>query len=183
MEVGWVPVWVTWRFFNHRGRLGPCVSDVTFFTPKDAGWGPVFVTWHFLHQWSSVEPQCGWNVLQKCKKDVAKILKCCCKNTDVDPPQYIVKPHDRIRTVSTIDQQYPIQVECRRPKPRRWEHIKMYPPDCILALRSCLALPPVGRLWPSSVKLQVLHLHTGEGLTTYCGHFTACGLTWGSKCK
>ena len=25
----------------------------------------------------------------------------------------------------------------------------MYPPDCILAPRSCLALPPEGRLWPS----------------------------------
>ena len=25
----------------------------------------------------------------------------------------------------------------------------MYPPDCILALHSCYALPPVGRLWPS----------------------------------
>ena len=25
----------------------------------------------------------------------------------------------------------------------------MYPPDCILAPRSCQALPPKGRLWPS----------------------------------
>ena len=25
----------------------------------------------------------------------------------------------------------------------------MYPPDCILDPRSCQALPPVGRLWPS----------------------------------
>ena len=25
----------------------------------------------------------------------------------------------------------------------------MYPPNCILAPRSCQALPPVGRLWPS----------------------------------
>ena len=32
---------------------------------------------------------------------------------------------------------------------RRWEHSKIYPPDFILAPRSCLALPPEGRLWPS----------------------------------
>ena len=32
---------------------------------------------------------------------------------------------------------------------RRWEHSKIYPPDFILAQRSCQALPPEGRLWPS----------------------------------
>ena len=32
----------------------------------------------------------------------------------------------------------------------------MSPPDSFLAPRSCEALPPVGRLWPSSHKLQKL---------------------------
>ena len=48
------------------------------------------MTSRFLHQRSSVEPQCRWNVLQKCKQMlqkywsvVAEILKCCCINTEV----------------------------------------------------------------------------------------------------
>ena len=54
------------------GQLDPPVSEVTFFAPS---WGPTSVTSRFLHQRSSVEPQCRWNVLQKWKKDNAKMLK------------------------------------------------------------------------------------------------------------
>ena len=49
----------------------------------------------------------------------------------------------------TSKQQYPIQADHRRHEVRRWEHLIMYLPYCILAPRSCQALPPIRRLWPS----------------------------------
>ena len=59
-----------WHFCTKGGQLGPHVCDDTL-----------------LHQRRSVKPQteaqCRWNVLQKCKKDIAKILKFSCRNTEV----------------------------------------------------------------------------------------------------
>ena len=39
--------------------------------------------------------------------------------------------------VTKFKQQYPNRAERRRRKVRRWEHPKMYLPDCIFAPRSC----------------------------------------------
>ena len=61
------------------------------FAPKEVSWGSLLVTSRFFHQRrsvnhvtffnqrSSAEPQCRWNVLQKSKNDVSKILMCCFK--------------------------------------------------------------------------------------------------------
>ena len=34
------PALVTWRFFNHEGRLGSRINNVTFFLIMEVSWGP-----------------------------------------------------------------------------------------------------------------------------------------------
>ena len=39
-----------------KGQLGPRVSDVTFFGPKEVGWGPVLVTSRFSTKGGQLDP-------------------------------------------------------------------------------------------------------------------------------
>ena len=43
-----------------KGRLGPRVSNVTFFAPKEVGWGPVLVTLRFCTKGGQFFMIFGW---------------------------------------------------------------------------------------------------------------------------